>query len=390
MDSHVLDNFNRLAQTDQNSLPVHQTLAHLLGHVGSRPIARLRTLLVRRILRMRVLDDDRVQDHYVVGVDGTGMYSFKTRHCPYCLTQKHGGVTSYFHPVLEAKILTRAGLALSVGSEFIENLVPRGLAQDPNYPEVKQDCELKAFARMAPQIRRDFPQLSMAITSDALYACGTAIQLCKDHGMGYIFTFKPGSLPAVWEEFQALLRECPENTRSVTLPSGTVQIYRWVNQISYQDSAGRHHTFDAFLCQETTPDGLSTLFAWITHFHVTRENVVLLSEKGGRVRTVIENQGFNVQKNSGLNLEHVYGISDTNRKAFYYLLQIAHILLQFFERGSLLKQIAAQQGKTVLQLFGSLKNIARRLLECFRYFLIPQDAYDATLAARIQIRLNSS
>lgn len=72
----------------------------------------------------------------------------------------------------------------------------------------------------------------------------------------------------------------------------------------------------------------------------------------------------------------------------YY--QIAHLIMQLLEKGSLLKQLAAQAGKTTIQLFGSLKNIARRLLECFRYKVIPENACDTLAAARIQIRLDSS
>ena len=42
----------------------------------------------------------------------------------------------------------------------------------------------------------------------------------------------------------------------------------------------------------------------------------------------------------------------------------------------------------IRQLFGSLRNIARRLLECFRYRLIPNEAYAPAAAACIQIRLD--
>ncbi|HKV43225.1 MAG TPA: hypothetical protein VJT32_00890 [bacterium] len=72
-------------------------------------------------------------------------------------------------------------------------------------------------------------------------------------------------------------------------------------------------------------------------------------------------------------------------KAYYYLLQIAHIMLQLLEHGSLLRQWAATQGKTVLTLFGSLKNIARRLLEDLRHGLLLEEP-----RLVIQIRLDTS
>jgi hypothetical protein len=41
-------------------------------------------------------------------------------------------------------------------------------------------------------------------------------------------------------------------------------------------------------------------------------------------------------------------------------------------------------------LFGSLKTVARRLLEAFRYLPFGNQAFDALLAAGIQIRFDTS
>jgi len=60
------------------------------------------------------------------------------------------------------------------------------------------------------------------------------------------------------------------------------------------------------------------------------------------------------------------------------------------EAGSLLRDLAAEFGRTPKQLFGSLKNIARRLLEAFRYLALSDQAFDPLRAASIQIRLDSS
>jgi hypothetical protein len=51
-----------------------------------------------------------------------------------------------------------------------------------------------------------------------------------------------------------------------------------------------------------------------------------------------------------------------------------------------LRQLARQYGsETAVGLFGSLKNIAQRLLECFRYFRLDPEVFDST--QRFQIRL---
>ena len=52
--------------------------------------------------------------------------------------------------------------------------------------------------------------------------------------------------------------------------------------------------------------------------------------------------------------------------------------------------VAAELGRTPMQLFGSLKNLARRLLDAFRYMILNDQAFDSLRAASIQIRLDSS
>ena len=122
---------------------------------------------------------------------------------------------------------------------------------------------------------------------------------------------------------------------------------------------------------------------------VDRETVIAVATDGGRQRWRAENEGFNTQKNSGLNLEHAY--SHTCWQAYYFLLQIAHLLLQLVEKGSLLLHLAQEQGKRrAVDLFGSLKNMAQRLLESLRYRHWPDEVFDRAAAGAIQIRLDSS
>ena len=174
------------------------------------------------------------------------------------------------------------------------------------------------------------------------------------------------------------------------LADGTRRVFRWVRGLSYVDDQGRRWTFNALQCEETVADGTVTRFAWITDLPVTRGTVEEIAEKGGRYRWKIENEGFNRQKNSGLNLCHVYSTDPEKWKAYYYLLQIAFIITQLMERGSLLRQLAAELGRTPLQLFGSLKNMARRLLEGVRWLVLPEESFDAGVAKRLKIRLDTS
>jgi hypothetical protein len=380
----VLANVNRLAGTRQRTLPVHDTLDHFLRHLGSAPLAEVRTRMLRRLVRMKALDSARVLGRVVIAVDGTGHLHFARQHCPQCLVQQHATHDAYLHMVEEAKLVGPGGMALSIGTAFIENAeVP---ARAGRAAEAwKQDCEVTALRRLLPALKRAFSQTPICLVGDALYACRPLIELVEAQGWAYVFTFKPGRLPAAWADFQAVLGRSPAQRREVTLPDGTRQVYRWASGVTAEATNHQLYSVNAVQCEETTGAGVTTTFAWITNFPIDQDTVVEIATKGGRRRWTIENQGFNVQKNSELHLEHAYSTDPDGLKAYYYLLQIAHIMLQVLERGSLLRQVAAAQGKTVLTLFGSLKNIARRLLEDLRHRLLPEEP-----RAAIQIRFDTS
>jgi hypothetical protein len=395
-DTQVLGNLNRLANTKQTTRPVHKTLHHYLGHSRPAAYAWLRSQMVRRLMRMKALDAGRLQGHFVVGVDGTTELVFRQRHCAHCLEFQHEGYTLYTHQVLEAKLLGPANLTLSIASEFIENSDQAAQSRSGDATQSsgdaesrKQDCELAALSRLVPSLRRDFPQVRLCLSGDSLFACGRTLQLAKDHRLAYVLVFKEGHMPAVWADFQSLLRLCPQNALERTTPDGAHQVYRWVHDLSYQDHQGRTWKFTAIQCQETVA-AQTTTFAWITDLLVNARTVVDVATKGGRQRWHIENQGFNRQKNSGFNLEHAYCNNPELLKAYYYLLQIAHMILQVFEASNVLRHLAAECGRTPAQLFGSLKNLARRLLDSFRYFVLGDDVFAPAASQRLQIRFDSS
>jgi hypothetical protein len=280
-------------------------------------------------------------------------------------------------------------VVVSLGSEFIEN-ADAGDLKGKSAEEVKQDCELKALHRLLPRIKEDYPQLGFVLALDNLYACGPVFALAQGLGWSYVVTFKEGRTPALWREFQALLPECPENALRRTWGDGRVQEFRWVGQLAYQDSAGRSWQLNALECTETTADGARQYFAWLTPLPVSRKTVEEVAQKGGRYRWKVENEGFNRQKNSGLNLEHVYSVDPEKWKAYYLLLQIAFILMQLLERGSLLRRLAEEAGRPVWKLFGSLKNVARRLLDSVRFVAWEEAWFDPQQAAKLRIGLDSS
>ncbi len=102
---------------------------------------------------------------------------------------------------------------------------------------------------------------------------------------------------------------------------------------------------------------------WITNLPINKENCVVLANQRGCLRWKQENEGFNIQKNGGYNLEHLY-IKDYNgMKCVYLLIQIAHILNQLIEKSSLLTE-------EIKKALGSIREFAYWFLEEMRWFFV--------------------
>lgn len=361
--------------------PHGDTLNALCKRLDPAEMQESVTRLNERLIRNKVLDGFRLLGiYFVVAIDGTQVLTFAQRHCPHCLTRTQQGQTVYYHPVLEAKLVLPNGFTFSLLTEFIENA-----GENPS----KQDCELKAFARLSERLKQRFPRLPLCLSLDALFACGPVFARCAQYGWQYMIVLKAEDLPKVHQEFEALARLSPADHLSVRSgPQGRIQQeLRWVNEIAYVDSERREHRLSVLECRETKPgDGgqlKTTRFLWVSSFTLKDKNVLDLANQGGRIRWQEENQGFNVQKNGGFALEHPYSQDYTAAKNFYFLLQMAHLLGQLLLLGSLLRR-AFPKG------LGSAQNLARRLLEVWRNLRASAEELRRILSARFQIRFDSS
>jgi hypothetical protein len=338
--------------------------------------------LVRTLIRKKILDDWRLLDRwFVIAIDGTGNLSFSTRHCEQCLTKRHAsGATTYYHPVVEAKLVTSNGFAFSILTEFVEN---------PGVNPTKQDCELKAFQRLATRLKAAFPRTPFVLSLDGLYACGPLFRRCEDYGWHWVVVLKDKDLPSVEQEFEALSAVSGANRLVVHTGRGaaTHQRFRWVNDIAYTDTDRHDHVLSVLECVETSPgDGgalVTKTFKWVTDLRITKNTVQPIAGDGGRMRWKIENEGFNVQKNGGFALEHVYSENPIAAKVFYLLLQLAHGIAQLLEKGSLLRRLVPGG-------FGSNRNLAAALLEAWRTAPAALAAAYGWLLEPFQLRFDSS
>lgn len=89
----------------------------------------------------------------------------------------------------------------------------------------KQDCEIKAFKRLAERLKKKYKRLPICILGDSLYAIEPIFQICKKNNWRYILRFKEGRTKSIWTEFQELKEIEKNNINGCT----------WVNSIDYKD-----------------------------------------------------------------------------------------------------------------------------------------------------------
>lgn len=141
-------------------LPHYDTINDFLSRLGVTELDNIRTYMIKELLKKRCFEKYRIEGKYWgVIFNGTGLYSFDEKHCEHCLrrkyTNKETGETKtvYAHHVLEAKLIV-GDMVFSIGSEFIEN---------ESEEVTKQDCEIRAFHRMAKKIKQTYKRLPICI-----------------------------------------------------------------------------------------------------------------------------------------------------------------------------------------------------------------------------------
>lgn len=305
-------------------LPHTDTVNGVMKVLDEKHLKGLKQHMVKVLLNRKSLHKLRLQNKWFeIAVDATGQASFDHQHCENCLhrTSKKSGKTTYFHNVLEAKLITSNGFSISLGTEWIENV-------GSEYE--KQDCERKAFIRLAKNLKSHYPRLPICIAADGLYPYQGFFDICRENDWRYIANFRDGCLPTMWKEVDSLGVLQSANCRQKTYTKGNKSFknnYRWVTDIDY-----RGYNLHWMECVETKREPnkkeSSTRFVYVTDLTPDRTNIAELIA-AGRLRWKIENEGFNDQKNRGYNLKHKFSRNSyLATKNYYQCLQIAHMINQ--------------------------------------------------------------
>ena len=326
------------------SMPHGDSTHNVIKLLNETQVELLNQKMVQVLLKRKVFHKSRYRHHWFrIAVDGTGVVSFDHPHCEQCLRQtSKNSITTYSHKILEARLVTPNGFSISIASEWIEN---------PEHEEYdKQDCERKAFRRLAAKLKKIYPRLPIIILADALYPYEGFFTICKANHWAYLVTFKDGNLKTLWKKILASKPLQPNNVHTEILFSSdenkkTEQLFCWVVQLDY-----KAHLVNWQECCETVTttkknaEGSVVVikiekkhFVHITDLPLNRKNIAA-SSYTGRLRWKIENEGFNTLKNGGYGLEHKWA-----RKSY----QALKNYFQFMQMGYLINQLLVKS--TVFQ-----------------------------------------
>ena len=276
-DNVVNNLYSFMNRTVKDFLPHGVTENDFFEKLNPKELEKIQQDIVYSMIRRRTFDDARVFKRWNIIVDATELDEGYRQKNEYYLSRCYNKgeaneFTKYHRSVLEAKIYFGNNIVCSIATEPIENSNEYVNQSDET---VKQDCERKAFVRLAEKI--------------------------KNYLMEQIADF----IKQLYEYFY--------------LKKNEIMFHDYdVNLIYYRERR---------VVKATEKE---TEFAWITNIKITKSNVRKIIA-AGRNRWKIENQGFNRQKHWQGNIEHACSWNERAQKNHYLMEQIADFIKQLYE-----------------------------------------------------------
>lgn len=355
-DENCIQNISTFVNNNHEELPHYVTINDFLKRLNPVELQKVRKDILYQLIRRKTFDNARFQKKWLIIVDATWLQTYSEEQDEFCMCREYkqeDGTKKclWYRMALEAKIILGDDLVISFDTEFIENNAEDAKRQKRmNAEQIKQDCESKAFKRLAARMKKDFPRLPIVLLCDSLYAGEPVFDICKKNHWNYIIRYKEGSIPSIMEDYEGI----PEKGR------GNKGKTEFVNGIGY-----KKHEVSVLKFEEKQirkGEVVTIRFQWLTNMELTKKNAYGIA-CSGRKRWKIENEGFNTQKNLRYDLEHANSHDWNALKNHYLLTQIADIFRQLYVYKELRK----------IGLKKTEKNISSDLLVSFGRQLIIED-----------------
>ena len=334
-----MDNLKSLFP-ELEDLPHNDTLMRLLARIDVNKIESALIDLVRKLIRNKKFVRYLVDNCYPIAIDGTQKFVRNVLWSEECLERevKKGDdtQTQYYVYVLEANLSFHSGMTIPLMSEFLS--YAKG-----DTDTKKQDCELKAFKRLASRLKDEFGHLSIMVLLDGLYPNGPVMELCRKNRWDFMIVLQDKSLPSVWEEYEGLKKLEAKNHFNMTWGNRR-QRFEWVNDIEYYygPNERKKQIVHVVVCEENWEEigrdsevvTKQSRHAWISGKSLDKWNVHERCNLGARHRWGIES-GILVEKHHGYQYERVFSYDWNTMKGYHYLMRLGHlinVLAQYSER----------------------------------------------------------
>lgn len=148
-------------------MPHHVTENEFLERLKPDEVKNILHSIAYKLIRRNTFDDAKVFKKWLVLVDATQTYSSGRQINENCLERHYGKdndsedeIVNYHLDVLEAKLYIGNNRVISLASEFIENSEQnRKKYKNMSADRIKQDCETKAFKRLADNLKKMYPKM---------------------------------------------------------------------------------------------------------------------------------------------------------------------------------------------------------------------------------------
>lgn len=309
---YSIKNIAKICGQQIDELPYWETIQDVFININTDELRNIQKYIVKTLIRSKMFDKFKHEGYFQLVIDGTGLSSHDYNLNNNCIIKSYkDGKKAYCKYVLECKLIV-GNIVISLDSEFIENDISLTNKE-------KQDCEIKAFIRMAKRIKKNYPKQKFIITGDALYAAKPIIDICCKNKWKYIFNLND-RLRSVFKDFNDYIEYFNDTTKD--------------NYYLDKNYKYKNHIFNIIKYIDKKKNK-ETNFHYITNLDVNDfniENIVKL----GRNRWKIENNGFYTQKHRTFNIKHLNSRNDTALKNHYFFIQFAHTIRQLLEQGNIL------------------------------------------------------
>jgi len=313
-------------------IPHNDTLMRLLTviEVGEIEVALMEA--VHKLIKNKKFSRYLVDNHYTIAIDGTQKFKRDILWAEECSERevKDGDDTrtQYHVNVLETNLVFPNGMSIPLMSEF------SSYAQGDTETK-KQDCEQKAFTRLAKRLKETVPRLSIMVVLDGLYPNGPIMEVCRKNRWDFMIVLQDKSLPSVWEEYEGLKKLEPDN-RFYRKWGNRRQHFEWVNHIEYAygPNGRKKQIIHMVICRETWEEVAKdsaeietkkSRHVWISDRPLSKENVHKRCNLCARHRWGIES-GILVEKRHGYCYEHAFSYNWSAMKGYHYLMRLGHFI----------------------------------------------------------------